>query len=139
MQFKINLNKVKVNGDNTITVRKQATDPYEPENNNTGFLVSGAGSSAVDGVYCQDFTNNIGENGIHRGKKIYVKPGDRYYILWARDSEADLTWSIYDDGDSEVKYRNSADTELPPLTGWMLADGNSPAPTLSSTSCDIVP
>lgn len=93
-----------------------------------GFAVSGAGTSAANGTYC--------ESGTLNGRPRYVKGS--YTIEYTSD------WMLNDEGNgpnwlirfgSTDLYYASVTTATPPLSGWGVYLGGSPAPTLSSTTC----
>lgn len=93
-----------------------------------GFSVSGAGTAAANGTYC--------ESGTINGRPRYVKGS--YTIEYTSD------WIINDEGYGPNWLIRSSGTELyyasvtnatPPLSGWGLYLGDSPAPTLASTTC----
>jgi hypothetical protein len=105
----------------TLTVSGGASTP--------GYTVSGAGTAAANGQYCQTGTLN--------GKPKYTKGS--YTIEYTPD------WIINDEGNgpnwlirsgSSDLYYASVTTDTPPLSGWVVASGGSPAPTLSSTTCN---
>ena len=88
--------------------------------------VTGAGSSAVDGSYTPSspYTFN--------GKNCYA--GGSYRIYW-ETAYSPAAWKIATGGGNGY-YLNTANTTLPPATGWQVDNtygpgGNLPAPTLS--------
>jgi len=93
-----------------------------------GFAVSGAGTAAANGTYCQSGTLN--------GRPRYTNGA--YSIEYTSD------WIINDEGSGPNWLIRSGGTDLyyasvtaatPPLSGWGVFSGGSPAPTLSSTTC----
>jgi hypothetical protein len=93
-----------------------------------GFAVSGAGTAAANGTYC--------ESGTLNGRPRYVKGS--YTIEYTSD------WILNDEGNGPNWLIRSSGTDLyyasvtnatPPLSGWGVYFGGSPAPTLSSTTC----
>jgi hypothetical protein len=94
----------------------------------TGFAVSGAGTSAVNGTYCPD--------GTYGGKTTYVFSGTEYSIRYEPDFMGiEPHWTIWDDVNFTYKYQVSSSADTPPLTGWGVFFGDAPAPTLSAASC----
>ncbi len=100
----------------------------------TDYLVSGAGSSEVNGTYVENGTNN--------DKPYYQK--DSYYLLWS--TEWPEGWTIkndmWGDGIEYIDmhfpiYSNSTVSDTPPATGWECMDGNPPAPTVSQAGPSI--
>jgi hypothetical protein len=106
----------------TLTVNAVVSTP--------GYTVGGAGTSAANGQYC--------ETGTLNGKPKYTKGS--YTIEYTPD------WLINDEGfganwlirlgGNDLYYASSA-AATPPLSGWgVVFPGSSPAPTLSSTTCN---
>jgi hypothetical protein len=93
----------------------------------TGFAVSGAGTSEVNGTYCP--------SGTFSGKTRYV------YAEFELRYEIDFQgtgndyWAIWDTINFDYQYQVESVAETPPLTGWGVFLANSPAPTLSAASC----
>jgi hypothetical protein len=92
------------------------------------FAVSGAGTAAANGTYC--------ESGTLNGRPRYIYGS--YCIEYASD------WIVNDESNgpawlirlsSTDLYYASVTTATPPLSGWGAFSGSSPAPTLSSTTC----
>ena len=80
-------------------------------------IVSGAGTSAVNGTYV--------ESGTFEGRPKYVY--DNYIILW--DSSA---WVIGTSDYVTAYYYSNEDVATPDLcTTWKVADGEPPVPTVT--------
>ena len=93
------------------------------------YLVSGAGTSAVNGTYV--------ENGTNEGKPRYeyTNGGTTYYLAfttllgpdyWVITSENE---DLEDSGDSE--YYISSNSDTPPSSGWQDNNGATPEPTVT--------
>jgi hypothetical protein len=100
------------------------------------FIVSGAGDPSVNGTYIENGT----ENGY---PKYYMANGDNhYYIRYGKAGNPDgrpYCWEIMvfrnvtmNGGEimSERLYTNLTISPQPPLTGWQINGGDSPAPSL---------
>jgi hypothetical protein len=103
-------------------------DTIPPVAATPAFSVSGAGTAAANGTYC--------ESGTLNGRPRYTNGS--YCIEYASD------WIINDESNgpawlirlsSTDLYYASVTTATPPLSGWGVFLGGSPAPTLSSTTC----
>jgi gliding motility-associated-like protein len=87
------------------------------------YLISGAGSTEVNGTYVPDGTNNYGYPRwkLSGGSNYLSTDGGRWYIT----NNGDFNPS------SKEFYRNRNFSSTPPLTGWEIARyGAMPAPTL---------
>ena len=83
----------------------------------TDYVVSGAGSSEVNGTYT--------ESGTYNGYPNYTKDG-RYFIQnW-------FPWVIWDNFEGLIFYYSSVSSSTPPSSGWEVMDGNFPAPSVTS-------
>ena len=117
--------------DATMTVPAAAFPDATPAGGGGGtpaFAVSGAGTAAANGTYC--------ESGTLNGRPRYIYGS--YCIEYASD------WIVNDESNgpawlirlsSTDLYYASVTTATPPLSGWAAFSGGSPAPTLSSTTC----
>ena len=90
----------------------------------TDYIVSGAGTAAVNGTYTPDGTNI---NGAPR----WVHTSGTYYL----HSDGSFMWVINDDGDMPMmgyyeNYSGPFDQNTPPFTGWSTMMGSNPAPTV---------
>ncbi len=115
----------------TLTVPAAAfpdAPPAESGGGTPAFAVSGAGTAAANGTYC--------ESGTLNGRPRYIYGS--YTIEYTSD------WMINDEGygpnwlirfGSTDLYYASVTNATPPLSGWGVGSGGSPAPTLSSTTC----
>jgi len=88
------------------------------------YVVSGAGSTEVNGVYV--------ETGTYNGKPIYAK--GEYRLGYYSDDEI---WVIVDGDDNDNiedsdyrYYENSTTSDTPPFDDWDSYDGDSPYPTV---------
>ena len=90
------------------------------------YLISGAGSTGVNGTYVPDGTNNYRYPRwkLSGGSNYLSTDGGRWYITNNDGSNP------FDPSSKEF-YRNRNFSSTPPLTGWEIArDGDSPAPTV---------
>jgi hypothetical protein len=101
----------------------------------SGFIVSGAGETGVNGTYC--------EAGTYENRPYYTYLSPTLGTLYLVYQSAFETWMIgYDlDNGTECYYTSGLQSgNTPPLNGWEssfwgIEIGGSPAPTLSSTTC----
>lgn len=83
-------------------------------------IISGAGTAAVNGTY--SYLGSYGGRPMYRD---FSSPGANT-IMW------DATyWRMMDGSGNPNYYTNSANTILPPDSGWVAEVGEAPAPTLS--------
>jgi hypothetical protein len=98
-----------------------------------GFSVSGAGTTAVDGLYCFDGTDN-GYNFFTRDTNN--DGGNVYYIAVADFPGYGPNWAILgilgDEG--SAYYRNeNINGGTPPSTGWIVeVEGSAPVPSVTA-------
>ncbi|MFH0736659.1 MAG: choice-of-anchor Q domain-containing protein [bacterium] len=91
----------------------------------TDYLVSGAGTTAINGTYSPDGTNLF-------GAPRWKLSGGSYYL----HSDGGGMWVINDNGDVPFDgyYVNISQSpfnqNIPPFTGWMGEMGSPPAPTI---------
>ena len=89
------------------------------------YIVSGAGTTAVNGTYTTDGTNSY-------GAPRWKHTSGAYYL----HSNGSSQWSINTDGSFPGMgyYRNSSQSpfnkNIPPFTGWLRDIGSDPAPTV---------
>lgn len=91
--------------------------------------------------YSTSATATLSNTYIHFGNTYNGKP--KYNLvggaLLAQYESQRAVWAIIDEeidpGNPVVLYENSSNSNALPLTGWVVADGNSPAPTLTGPNC----
>ncbi len=86
----------------------------------TDYMVSGAGSSVVDGTYT--------ESGTYNGKPQY-RLGATFYYLRYNDWEA-YRWEICDTENWRTYYYTNVAGSTPPSGGWTIDQGSNPVPTV---------
>ena len=84
-------------------------------------VVSGAGTTAVNGTYV--------ESGTYNGKPQYYKVGTGHTLEWDPYNWTEDVWQIYDWED--YYYFGNGDVATPNLATWQTASGASPAPTVT--------
>lgn len=92
----------------------------------TPIYVSGAGTTGVNGTYSWNGPAGTWD----KGNYIIKFDADDFYFLGAnvwiiRFEDVDLISYYYNTGGSSTKL---------PVSGWLLADGASPAPTVSTSA-----
>jgi hypothetical protein len=90
------------------------------------YTSAGAGTAATDGTYPA--------NGTLNGKVRQTHTGAVYNIGW---SSFEGWWAIYTLTPDNAIYFNTDTGSTPPLTGWQVGSGNSPAPTLGIISGSV--
>lgn len=90
-----------------------------------GFVVSGAGSTALNGTYLPDGTND--------GVAQYSKDASGYLYRHSTSHSWKLgtTPEAFDPEGEYVAYTHGSTQDSPSLTGWATAQGTSPAPVLA--------
>lgn len=79
--------------------------------NASDYVVSGAGSTEVDGTYVEDEEYN--------GKLQYLLTDTDYYLRYNSDYDG---WEIWDDDNGETYYYTDDSGDTPPSTGWEVGD-----------------
>lgn len=85
------------------------------------YAVQGAGSDGFNGVYSG--------SGLHNGKRKFVK--DASHLIYHTETDGQPLWIMSDalsGGDTYYYVQSDADTL--PSSGWNIAEGSSPAPTV---------
>lgn len=101
----------------------------------TGYIVSGAGETGVNGTYC--------EAGIHESRTYYTYQSPQLGTLYISYSTNFETWLLRYEIDNDLEAYYSTGLEggsVPPLSGWEnsfwgVEIGTGPVPTLTSTTC----
>jgi len=90
----------------------------------TDMIVSGAGTSAVNGTY--------EEGNYINGKPSYNKAQD-YILYWRRDADLEeYVWGIFTSSGISSLYYSLDDVASPDLcSSWAVLNGVSPAPTVT--------
>lgn len=101
------------------------TPPRPPAPHAAAYSVNNGGDTASNGVYKFDPSQHRDD-----GTGFYVKDSGRQLYRLTN------IWHIADSAVA-VYYKNTAQTVFPPLTGWVVVTGASPAPSLTNAS--IVP
>ena len=103
-----------------------------------GYVVSGAGSSNVNGTYCNIIRCESQTTGGCSGKPLLTRitQTDPTTIQVYIQRKTDGTWHILDGHGSSLSYYiNSQNSTSVPLTGWQLGNaGALPVPTLTQTN-----
>ena len=84
------------------------------------YIVSGAGTSAVNGTYY--------ENGTYRDKPAYEKEGGGAWIFWNNMAGS---WAMYSNKNVDNMWYYIGGGDTPPTGTWNKSAGASPAPTVS--------
>lgn len=97
------------------------------------YNVSGAGTSAANGVYSSydtygyDFDNNVTGQGVATRYK-----NENDYVIFAYIFNGQKYWQLSPISQAFPElYYSGTPSETPPLGQWLITDGASPAPTIS--------
>ncbi|MCP4551758.1 MAG: choice-of-anchor D domain-containing protein [Bacteroidetes bacterium] len=94
-------------------------------NGQTKYEVTGAGTTAVNGVYY--FV------GALNGKDYFKMEGASYYLYWHEYSAGAYYWNIDNDkNDADVYYNISSTADTVPNSVWSKGGGSDPVPTVSA-------
>ncbi|MCF8265691.1 MAG: fibronectin type III domain-containing protein, partial [Melioribacteraceae bacterium] len=91
------------------------------------YIVSGAGSSEVNGTYV--------ESGTYNGKTQYRLGSTDYYLRY--NGYGSNRWEIWNDNYWETLYYTNVAGDTPPSTGWTTYFGDDPAPSVEISSPSI--
>lgn len=111
----------------SISIDLTITDEPDEGGDTPAVTVIGAGSGAANGTYT--------ERGTHNGKPFYNPEGQltsetSFFLNWSSGEGITSGWVLFNDGDE--LYRANEEVDFPWLaTTWLVADGATPAPTVT--------